>query len=245
MASDRLLWKECFPEDRIPPLPCPSCRRGSLLVVNDSLETKYSAETLAGRRHGAWDVSWDRGRFTCFLACGIPQCGEVVAVAGDVLIDERYGQHGSEYVDIYYPLTMVPGPPLIEFPDETPAEIEEPIRQAFTLFWGSRGASANQLRISVERILDHFSIKPGRLVDRIAEFSALHPEHGETFDALRHVGNLGSHAGNVDREALLDAFEVYQDALANLFGRKSERIAELRQKLLNSRGDYREMADKG
>ena len=238
MASDRPLWVECFAEDRIPPLPCPSCRRGSLLLLKDSLKTKYSAETLAARSHEAWEVSWDRGRFTCFLVCGIPRCGEVVAVAGDVLIEERSGEEGSEYENIVYPLTMIPGPPLIEFPDETPAEVEGPIRQAFTLFWGSRGASANQLRISVERILDHFKIKRGWLVDRIDEFSKTYPEHGETFHALRHVGNLGSHAGEVSREALLDAFEVYQDALANLFGRRSERMAELRRKLRESRGDY-------
>lgn len=77
-----------------------------------------------------------------------------------------------------------------------------------------------------------------KLFDRIQEFGNIHPDYRDTLDALRHVGNLGSHDGDVSREALLDAFEVYQEWLRNFYGKYPDRISDLVKKLNQTKGRY-------
>ncbi|MNJ37918.1 hypothetical protein D3C77_327540 [compost metagenome] len=56
--------------------------------------------------------------------------------------------------------------------------------------------------------------------------------------ALRMVGNLGSHGDDVQREAILDAFEVFEDCLAELYGERTARLKQLKDKLITSKGKY-------
>jgi hypothetical protein len=93
------------------------------------------------------------------------------------------------------------------------------------------------MRISVERALDELGVAPARyLNDRIKAFEAIDPDHGQTFHALREVGNVGSHQGDNTRETILDAFEVYEDALKNLFGGHRQHIDALKQKIRTAKG---------
>ncbi|WP_176477713.1 DUF4145 domain-containing protein [Mesorhizobium sp. WSM3866] len=114
------------------------------------------------------------------------------------------------------------------------------MKQAFTAFWGDRGSAANRLRISVERIMDAEGIKAAglKLHERIDLFGKAQPDLMDTLDALRHVGNLGSHDGNVSREAILDTFEVYQEWLRNYYGKYPARIKGLVDKLNATKGSY-------
>ncbi|MNP87403.1 hypothetical protein D3C76_1882750 [compost metagenome] len=52
------------------------------------------------------------------------------------------------------------------------------------------------------------------------------------------VGNLGSHGDNVQREAILDAFEVFEDSLAELYGERSARLKKIKAKLISTKGKY-------
>lgn len=127
----------------------------------------------------------------------------------------------------------------MEVPTTVPENAADAMRQAFTSFWADRGSAANSLRISVERIMDAENIEKGkRLVDRIAGFGKKHPNMEGTLDALRFVGNVGSHEGDVGREELLDAFETYQDWLRDFYGKYPDRIASLREKLITKKGKY-------
>ena len=49
--------------------------------------------------------------------------------------------------------------------------------------------------------------------------------------ALKWFGNTASHEGNVSREDLLDAFEILEFLVAQLFDQKDPRIAELARQL--------------
>jgi hypothetical protein len=73
---------------------------------------------------------------------------------------------------------------------------------------------------------------------RVQLFEKSNPTLGRTFTALRMVGNLGSHGEDVKREALLDALELYEDALDTLFSQKQARIEQLRKKLIDAKGRY-------
>jgi hypothetical protein len=146
------------------------------------------------------------------------------------------------------PHSVYPGLPIIALPSEVPLEVQGETEAAFQLFWSDLGASASRLRTSVERVLDHFKIprtKAGggylTLNDRIKEFKKIDPAHADTFDALRHVGNVGTHLDELKREALLDAYEIYEDALNELFSKKKHKakIAALTKKLIAAKGKYK------
>ncbi|WP_280528127.1 DUF4145 domain-containing protein [Cupriavidus plantarum] len=124
----------------------------------------------------------------------------------------------------------------------------EQIRKSYELFWSESNSCANRLRVGVEVLLDTPKIarsatgKNGKPVSldlngRIALFSGIKPDHAETLTALRMIRNLGSHGDAVSREPLLDAFEIFEDALKDLCGnRKSRLAAALRSKLIASKG---------
>ena len=67
-------------------------------------------------------------------------------------------------------------------------------------------------------------------------FKDVDANHAETFHALREVGNVGSHLGSITRETILNAFEIYEDALRNLFGGQKQRIETLKQNIRAAKG---------
>ena len=240
MASTRDLWLTSFPDDEIPALPCPWYDRGNLRYVHKSLRVEESDAARLAQQDGDITPLDVTSLFSLFLKCGVGKCGCIVSVHGDADLKERdHWDHDEErFFYLLTPRGMFPAPPLATIPPETPEDIAQEIRIACQFFWVDLGSCANRLRISVEKILDHLGSPQGRLFDRIAQFKANDPDHADTFDALRYVGNVGSHEGAVKRDAILDAFEIYQDALAELFGRRSAKIAAMKQKLIQSKGKY-------
>jgi hypothetical protein len=72
----------------------------------------------------------------------------------------------------------------------------------------------------------------GKLATRIATYQSKDPEHAKTFDALRHVGNVGGHEGRNQRETIVDAFEILEDALHQLYSGHKTRIEKLKDKII-------------
>jgi hypothetical protein len=77
-------------------------------------------------------------------------------------------------------------------------------------FWPCPARSRETLQPMPDSLSVAAAARP--LNDRIKEFEAIDASHAETFDALREVGNVGSHQGDNTRETVLDAWEVYEDA---------------------------------
>jgi hypothetical protein len=116
------------------------------------------------------------------------------------------------------------------------------------MIWSDLGASGSRLRTSVELLLDDFKIpREGKgtkktyrlsLQDRINAFKAVDADYATTLDALRIVGNLGTHENELRRNVLLDAFEIYEDALSELYGNHKKKIEALRKKIIEKKGKY-------
>ena len=180
------------------------------------------------------------------MQCSVTSCGEVVVVLGDTQIEQVVQEDGSwGYEQMLRSRAMFPGPPIITLPSELPNDVESEAEAAFKLFWSDLGASASRLRTSVERVLDHFNIPATKagggfltLNDRIKEFKKIDTDRADTFDTLR--GNVGTHLDELKREALLDAYEIYEDALNELFSNKKKaKIAALKKKLIAAKGKYK------
>jgi hypothetical protein len=178
-------------------------------------------------------------RFTQLLRCAISTCGQIVSVMGDADMVDRDPMESDEERMKYklFPKGMHPAPPLATIPEGTPEAIAKELKIAFQLFWVDLGACANRIRISVERLLDELGVPPNSILfRRIEDLVAKDPNHAETFHALREVGNVGSHEGVNTRETVLNAFEIYQDALAEIFGQRKQRIDALKKAIRASKG---------
>jgi hypothetical protein len=211
MAFQRKLWGEALARHQ-PHYPCPSCRDGRL----DHAE--ISDCTIAGLKNNPPG----HPIFVCGLECD--RCGQLVAV------------HGYERKSGCIPKGMCPAPPIIRAPSKTPSSITRELDLAFSLFWVDLGACANKLRISVERVMDHFEISQGPLAARIAKFQSVDVAQAATFNALKQVGNVGSHVGDNTRQTVLDAFEVYEHALDELFGERKAYFDKLKRKIVSRKG---------
>ncbi|WP_152536032.1 DUF4145 domain-containing protein [Mesorhizobium loti] len=247
MANVRYFWDEYFMQEHLPPWQCPTCGRGNLALDKESLRIGYSADVIAERDNPDWEPEWERGRFSCLLVCDQPKCGDIVSMIGETVTNEFRSDDDSEQfiAESLVPKSMIPGAPLMNIPPATPSAAQNAIKQSFSAFWGDRGSAANRLRISVERILDSEGIPATTekgafitLAARIDLFGEKSPEYKDTLTALRVVGNLGSHDGDVTREALLDAYEVYEDWLKNYVGKHGEKMKGLVKKLTDTKGKY-------
>lgn len=177
----------------------------------------------------------------CFLICDFTFCGEVVAVSGDFrTYDEHVYNGDTEEFDTYqdrklFVKSMVPAPAVISWPEKLDKIPRDHLIQSFELFWVNTGACANRLRIVVETLLDQLNIaregtkRSGKkgdldLSERIDLLDAAKPGHKQSLDALRHVGNFGSHEGDADFDDLLVCYELLESTLIELV---EERRAKL------------------
>jgi hypothetical protein len=251
MAIDRALWVETFDRSQFPTFPCPRCERGRVSLDKDTLKIEEPPFSSLAHSHEGWEPDWTDERFSARLRCSEAGCGEIVIVSGDTRVVDSYDdEYGWGMISVLRPKTMFPAPPLIRIPAETPDEVRSRIKAAFSLFWVDFGSAANSLRMSVEHLLDHLKVprtsinaKTGQTVDlnlngRIQFFEKNSPDHGTTFHALRHIGNLGSHGAPLTLEVLLDAFEIYEDALAEIIGGRKAYLDALKQKIIANKGKY-------
>jgi hypothetical protein len=238
---------------------CPKCKQGRLTIIEDSLKTEEPSYSSNARAHDAWEADWITERFSVRLQCGLPKCGEIVCILGDTVTEELLDDEvGWTYGSVLRPRAMFPAPPIMVLPNDTPSLVEEAIESSFALFWMDLGASASRLRTSVERLMDHYRIVKTRIAKnrkkpkaagkrvpydlsvRIDKFvAAIKPSvPAKTLHALRLVGNLGTHGSKLTRDALLDAYTVYEDALDELIGKRREKIAGLVRKITKTKGRY-------
>jgi hypothetical protein len=246
MTVDVSLWQETFAQDRLPSFRCPTCQKGTLSLMKDGLKVIESGHSKLAKTHEAWDPDWIEERFSGFLTCSDTACRELVIMSGDTVMveeeDEEYSRHWASHLR---PRNIFPAPHIIELVPEVPPAVKSELEQSFQLFWADLNAAANRLRTSLETVLDEIGIKKynktGKrvslpLATRISLFEKQYgSEFSAIFTALRHVGNLGSHA-NVSRVALLTTYTIYEHALDELFGKRKKKIAELSKKLVKSKG---------
>ncbi len=247
----RDLWAGAYARTTLPKFACPRCASGRLMPDGPSLSVQQPKYSREESKHPDWEPDWDIERFGLRLKCDHAQCGEIAHMIGDTTVAEYYDDDLDNWslISLLRPRSFFPAPPIIEIPKEVTATVKEEICKSFELFWVDLNACANRLRVSVELLLNDFKIpstgvnkkgKPTRLDlnARISLFEKSDPEHAPTLTALRMIGNLGSHGGEVNREPLLDAFEIYEYALAELCGQRKKRIDQMRQKLISSNGNY-------
>ena len=185
---------------------------------------------------------------SCILKCNDDDCCEPVAVGGDVHLEEQYDpNNGQNWENVLTPRFVHPAPDFFPIPKETPDIVAGEIRRAFSLAWCDPAASVNRIRASVELLLDHLRIPRSRkkktgkmeklsLHRRIQVYKKKQPDIGEAFEAIKWVGNEGSHPGELEREDLFDDLDILRHVLEELFEKKKERISKMVREINRKRG---------
>lgn len=252
------LWPPIFSETEVPPFPCPRCDTGSLRLQEGSPILKEGDYARQHRSGPEFEPSHQKYRFTAFLHCDNSECGEIVSMAGDLdTVDHDDPQFGYGQLDLLRPAMIFPAPPIIRFPARTPRSVREPLRTAFKLYWADPSSAANKVRSSVEALLTDRGVprfnkpQPGKkratlsLATRIAKYgqklnvvaNGKQSSQKTLLDALRWVGNAGSHDGEVvDHRLLLHAFEIQEHVLEVVYGDRVQSLEKIAKALINSKG---------
>jgi hypothetical protein len=133
-------------------------------------------------------------------------------------------------------------PEMFDLPAKCPDEVRGELQAAFQIFWPQPAACAGRLRVALECLMNYLGVpkrkktKKGTFSDltlhvRIDTFAASEPLIGAQLMALKWLGNAGSHARDVTKDDLLDAFQIMEHALGELIDRRSANMAVLAKKL--------------
>ena len=229
-----------------PRWPCPECAHGRLTIKRSEMHFGAAARIEEGIEGGYLEHWDDQGVFSGLMYCDSVGCRQAVAILGDYEalahdvgyvighgIDGRFGQRFT-FRSIY------PAPNLIAISARTPDPIKNAVAKSFPLFWSDLQACAGAMRIAVEEIADHLRPRrtssngfPVSLGNHLEDIKTAQPEHAEHVEAFKLIvqklGNPGAHGDAVDRDRVIDAYELLEIEIGKLF--EGTRRAELMGRL--------------
>lgn len=244
----RSIWTECVYGTSCPAWTCPTCQRGSLVLVQGSLTSHESPGSLRAHNDPDWDPDWTEYSFTAWAKCTHARCAQIVAISGSGGVEGFMRENGDyDWPDTFHPKICTPMPDMIEIPPKCPDDVSKELREAFSVYWISSAACAGRIRVALECLMDHLGVPRKRknanrryrdltLHGRIDLYTQSNPAAGGQLMALKWLGNAGSHSSTVSTNDLLDAFEILEHVLAELIDRRSAKVATLARQLTRKHG---------
>jgi hypothetical protein len=241
---DRKLWVERFsPDGSTAPWPCPACGQLNLTAISSSVHTYEGRESARYRSYEEWEPGWIEARFICMLQCA---CEEYVSVTGRHGVEEGISSEPNnpeayphvDYEDYYEPLFFHPALRIVNVPKQVPRDVRDQLIQSFAMFWCDLDACANRIRTSIEKLLNHRGVKRTTLTskkkrirlnlhDRIELFGKSGDPLAMHLMALKRLGNAGSHSSPMTRDDILDAYEIMEFVLHEMFDQPAKRVSSI------------------
>jgi hypothetical protein len=167
-------------------------------------------------------------------------------VCGTYGVNSYSGWDGNEHIfgidHDYYVSCIFPPPPIIQIPEATPQKVRDELKISFQLFWLDVDACANKVRTGLESLLDHQRIrkttigKNGKRVSlnlhkRVELFQKKNSGLGNLMMAVKWLGNAGSHSSKINREDLLDGYEMMDYVLSEIYINRTGKITKIAQQI--------------
>ena len=196
---------------------CSCCGDGVLKFKSGTFFSTETVESRNAQSHDEWEPDWISYVFSGGLIC--QSCGSPFYVSGTGTVEEQWDDvEGQIHYDVFYPLFFVPTIHLFNIPINTPAQVKKIIESAFSLAWADYSASGNKLRVALEIIIDglipkskdSLGIKINSLPEKMADIKA-------KLNAIKWLGNEGSHVANLEECDLAFAFKVIEKVLLTLY----------------------------
>jgi hypothetical protein len=222
---------------------------GHLQFVKGSLSEDLTASS---RRNQVQDDSDPQDRvytFTAALRCNASGCQETVRVAGTGCPQptEAYDEDGPYMTleDTFKPLFFHPALMLFQPPKKTPEAVIAQLKRSFQLFFCDPSAAANGLRSAIECLFDELRIPKsvaGRgshlltLHQRISKVPNKHQVHTDLFEAVKWLGNAGSHRTGLKADDVLDGYEIMEHVLTELYQNKGTYVRTIAKQIIRRKG---------
>ena len=193
---------------------------------------------------------WIEYIYSCLLECNNPKCKEIVSSLGEGstgdLVHDEEGKYSS-YEELFIPKFFSPNLKIFDYQNSIPGGVKDELEKSFTLFFCDPPSAANHIRMALENLLTHMKINKTVTKNRRRRNLSLHERikllpkqhHGikEIFMAVKWLGNAGSHSGNtVTSDQALDAYDLMENLLAEIFNDESNRIKNLANKINVNKG---------
>lgn len=237
-----------FTANSWPTLICGVCRLSPLLPAE--IETRESQRSIDLKNHEAWEPEWISGQFHAYGQCGLQGCRTTALITGSFAVDcsPNYSQTGlyEEWFSIRH---VSPPVSIMPIPERTPESVQRFIHSAAELIWISPPAAAGQLRCAVEELLTCKRIPKTRVSggrrkartthERIQLFKQQSPAAAELLEAVKWIGNDGSHVGALEFQAIVDAAQLLGAALTELYDSSFGSVRRLAKSVNHRRGAIR------
>ncbi len=219
--------------------PCPTCDIGTLNIPNkDKILQSETAESLEMNSYGGHYHS--DYVFSMHLKCN--NCGEIVVASG-LKSEENYPS--DEEVGIQRSITamsFIPPPKIIEIPKSCPNSVKKILNDSFGLYWMDISSCANKIRIGIEVLLNELGVKQTKgnttltLHKRLKEFEKSEPKIAGFLLSIKWIGNAGSHFSNINKDDVLNAYELLEFALDKIYDDREQKLTKLSAEINKKKG---------
>lgn len=141
----------------------------------------------------------------------------------------------------------------MKIPDRCPNEVRERIEEAARLIWADPASAANRLRSAIEELLTAQKVPRTRLVakkggaqgrsrrrltahDRIELLKVKEPGAADLLEAVKWIGNSGSHESGMRVGDVLDGVALMEHALHELYDNRGKELAKMAKKINARKG---------
>ncbi len=170
-----------------------------------------------------------------------------MAVAGDMKFDAQLdvasGNWYGEYAEFLRLRFAVPSIHLMTFPAACPESVKGDVASASKVMFAVPSAAANRLRTAIETLLTEQGVaqvglkgKPLSTHARIELLRASSPDAAVALEAVKWIGNSGSH----DSEATIDDFmngaDLLSHALRLLYDTRTKELDALAERINRNKG---------
>jgi hypothetical protein len=234
-----------FRQQDIPDWNCPTCILG--LLISNKIVKQECKESKAGKLLDIYDGFSQYGYFFMHLECNNPSCNENVFCLGFYYNDLCPTVNGEITETVYIPKYFYPNLRILNISNKCPQDIRNLIDISFSLYYSDSSSCANKIRVVLEHIMNNLRIKKetinskGRIVkiklhDRILQMKN-NKRYGKISDyilAIKWIGNDGSHDDTIVQNDILDAYEILERVIEEIYEKKTETL-EKKVKKINTK----------
>jgi hypothetical protein len=242
MAEDLRQLDKWVRTDQWPHVGCPVCEVGHLASDGITAVDSTLAAWIYDQNGDPLDLA---GTFHGVLRCATHSCRETVTVAGDYKVDaDATDDGGSDFFAFFRLRFALPSLKIILPPARTPKPVMDAIDCAATIIWADPSAAANRLRFAIDELLTahrvpRFRNSKGQRTrltthNRIKEFRNHEPTAADALEAVKWIGNQGSHEAGLTATDVLDGADLLSHALKILYD-STEREMRRRIRAVNRR----------
>ena len=230
--------------------PCPNCNNISLTIINDKFTFEETANTKDCKNEIWFETEWIDYIFTGILFCKSCENLTMFSGSGGVesysYVDETTNEYQCGYNKIFQPHFFQPTLNLFKIAEDCPDTIKEEIINSFKLFWIDLSSCANKVRIALELLMDELNVNKTKTVkkgeiklnlhERILEYRKENSEVGDFLEAIKWIGNSGSHSGSLEKIDLVETYQLLEFSLNKLYDNKEAELKKIKNEIIARKG---------